>query len=110
MPETLLRPKPASREEVLQRYPRICAHIICESLGYCTPSSAASILLAVINKEKHYCEWLMSCYACDPVLPVKNAIRRRRWHKGYMSEFFQAFDLVRHAVKTGEEPVFASWF
>ena len=85
MPETLLRPKPASREEVLQRYPRICAHIICESLGYATPSTAGSILLAVINKEPHYCEWIMSCYGCDPVLPVKNAIRRRRLHKGYMA-------------------------
>ena len=107
---TLQRPKPASREDVLRRYPRICAHIICESLGYATPMVAGSILLAAIKHEKHYCEWVMACFGCDPVLPVKDAIRRRHSHRGYMSEFGAAYALVRNAIQTGKEPIFGSWF
>jgi len=107
---SLLRPPPTSTSDVLRRYPHICAHIICESLGYCTPSLSASILLAFIKKEKHYCEWLMSCYSCEPVVPVKNAIRHRHSHRGYMAECKHALALVRSAIATGEEPLFASWF
>ena len=104
------RPKLDSNETVLRRYPRICAHIICESLGYAKPSTAASILLAVIHKKPHYCEWIVSCYACNPVTPVTRAIRSRSHHRGYMADYRQALRLVRQAVETGNEPMFASWF
>lgn len=111
MPITALpRPPPATAREVLARYPHVCAHIICESLGYATPSMAGSILLAVIKNEKHYCEWIACCYGCDPVMPVRNAIRHRHSHRGYMAEYEHALALVRAAIATGEEPVFASWF
>lgn len=33
-----------SESDYVARYPRICAHIIAESLGYATPRSAAKIL------------------------------------------------------------------
>jgi len=80
----------------MKRYPRITAHIIAESLGYAT--------------RKNYCEWIYSCYGSDPLPAVKNAIRNRHHHKGYMAEYRIAKKLVDHALDTGEEPVFASWF
>ncbi len=97
-------------KDVLRRYPRICANIICESLGYATPTVAASILLAVIKGKKHHCEWIAGCYDCDPRPAVNNAIRTRHWHTGYMAEFDYALALVRRAIKDGREPDLASWF
>lgn len=35
------RPKPDSPQEAMRRWPRVTAHVICESLGYATPSKAA---------------------------------------------------------------------
>ena len=94
----------------LRRYPRICAHIICESLGYATPTTASSILRRAIHKQQHFCEWVASCYGCNPAIPVRNAIRHRHSHHGYMSEYSHALALVRNAIGTGKEPIFASWF
>jgi len=45
-------------KEILQKYPRICGHIIAESLGYATPERAADILLSYIKREKNYWEWV----------------------------------------------------
>lgn len=104
------RAVPHDRNETLRRYPRICAHVICESLGYATPTVAAGILLAAIKGEKHYCEWVYSCYRCDATLPVKSAIARRHQHRGYMAEYSQALALVNRAIRTGDEPMLASWF
>lgn len=94
----------------MKRYPRITAHIICESLGYATPSKAAWILKDAKEGRENWCEWIASCYRCDPRPAVQNAIRTRRYHTGYMAEFQQAYALVRRAIQTGEEPSFASWF
>jgi len=79
MPITALpRPPPATAREVLARYPHVCAHIICESLGYATPSVAGSILLAFIKKDQHYCEWVMSlCVAAHKQSYVKNCVMCR---------------------------------
>ena len=38
------RPFPTTQEEVIQRFPRLVAHMICESLGYFTPLAAANAL------------------------------------------------------------------
>ena len=97
-------------KSVLARYPHICANIICESLGYATPTMAASILKAVIEKKPHHCEWIAGCYGGNPVPAVTNAIRTRRYHTGYMAEYSYALALVRHSLKTGQEPELASWF
>ena len=105
-----LRGKPATREEVMRRYPRLCAHIICESLGYATPTVAASILKAAIHGQKHYCEWIAACFHGEPVPAVRNAIKFRRFHRGYLASYPQALKLVRQAIQTGDEPAFASWF
>lgn len=41
--------KPRIIDEVLDRYPILVAHMICESLGYFTPNAAANALLAHIE-------------------------------------------------------------
>ena len=102
--------KELSIKETMKRYPRITAHIIAESLGYATPSRAASILRDAREGRKNYCEWIYSCYGGDPLPAVKNAIRNRHYHKGYMAEYRLAYALVRRAIETDEEPEFASWF
>jgi len=94
----------------MRRYPRLTAHVITESLGYATPSSAARILKDAREARKNYCEWIYSCYDGDPLLAVKNAIRNRHTHRGFMAEYKLALALVRRAIETGYEPIFGSWF
>ena len=106
-------PKPLStmsRTDALRRWPRLCAHVICESLGYASPDLAASIVLAAAERKPHYCEWIMSCYRDDPIPAVCNAIQRRKYHTGYMAHYPQAITLVRAALGGAEGPLLASWF
>jgi hypothetical protein len=94
----------------MNRYPIITAHIIAESLGYATPSCAAQILKDARERKINYCEWIYSCYNADPMPAVRNAIKHRHYHKGFMAEYKTALALVNHAIKTGDEPLFGSWF
>jgi len=102
--------KEYSVKNTMQRYPRITAHIIAESLGYATPSCAARILKDAKEGKENHCEWIASCYKCDPRSAVQNAIRNRHHHEGFMAEYKLALALVKKALETGEEPIFASWF
>jgi hypothetical protein len=102
--------KQLSVKEVMKKYPRITAHVIAESLGYATPSCAAGILRDAIEGRENYCEWIYSCYGKDPKKAVRDAIKRRHYHKGFMAEYKTALALVKRAIETGEEPLFASWF
>ena len=104
------RPTPDSIQDYMRNYPRITAHIICESLGYATPSCAARILKDAQESRENWCEWVYSCYGRDPKIPVRNAIRNRHTHHGYMAEYRPARALVQRAIEGGEEPVFASCF
>ena len=97
-------------KEVMRRYPRITAHIIAESLGYATPSTAALILRDAKDRKENWCEWIYSCYNKDALAAVRGAIRNRHRHKGYMSEYQLAKALVDRALKDGAEPLLASWF
>ena len=97
-------------EEVMRRYPRITAHIIAESLGYATPSRAAAILRDAKYGQENWCEWIYSCYDRNAMHAVQNSIRHRHNHKGYMAEYRLAKALVDRALKSGDEPIFASWF
>lgn len=99
-----------SAKDVMKRYPRITAHIIAESLGYATPSCAAGILRDAIRGKENYCEWIYSCYDANPKKAVQNAIRNRHHHEGFMAEYKLALALVKKAMETGDEPLFASWF
>jgi len=102
--------KELSVKETMKRYPRITAHITAESLGYATPSMAARILKDAREGRKNYCEWIIACYGGDPLPAVKDAIRNRHSHKGYMADYKLAYALVKRAIETGEEPLLASWF
>ena len=99
-----------SVQETMKRYPRLTAHVIAESLGYATPSCAARIVKDAREGRKNYCEWIYSCYGADPLPAVRNAIRNRNYHEGFMAEYKLALALVRRALNTGDEPDFASWF
>ena len=101
---------PESPEDYMRRYPRIVAHIIAESLGYATPTKAAIILKDAKEGRENWCEWVWSCYKCNPRIPVENAIRNRSTHMGYMADYGYAYAIVRNAIDTGKEPIFASWF
>ena len=95
---------------VMQRWPRLTAHVIAESLGYATPSKAAIIVLAAHQGKPHYCEWIAACYEDDPIPAVQAAIRNRHNHTGFMAEYKVAKALVDKALATGQEPSLASWF
>ena len=95
---------------VMALWPRTVAHVICGSLGYATPSLAARILADAKARRPSYCEWIDSCYARDAHRAVQHCVRGRHGHRGIMAEYRNAIALVRRAVNSGKEPVFASWF
>jgi hypothetical protein len=97
-------------QEIMQRYPRITAHVIAESLGYATPTSAALILRDAKYRQENWCEWIYSCYQCSALQAVQDTIRNRHSHHGYMAEYAHARALVERALRSGEEPLLASWF
>ncbi len=97
-------------EDAVRRYPRIVAHLICHSLGYCTPRLAGVLLLTAARNLQHHCEWISSCYRADPWPAVAGAIASRHGHKGYMADFDQALTIVNRSRSGGPDPLFASWF
>ena len=101
---------PGTAELVMQRYPRITAHLICESLGYATPTGAANIVWDAARREENWCEWIYSCYGKNPRPAVQSAISNRHTHSGYMAEYKHAIALVREAICKGDQTVLASWF
>jgi len=109
-------------EAILERYPRIVAHLIAESLGYFTPRGAANAILHYLRKQPFPCEWYSwigyQAYGRWPddkelieigAKILAGAIRYRRTHKGYMKSYKLARALIE-AEKKGKGPVFASWF
>lgn len=95
---------------VARRWPRIVAHMICESLGYCTPGTAARIVIDGKKNETNWCEWVWSCYGGSARKVLKQAIAARRGHSGYMADYQAALRLVREFAAHGNEPLLASWF
>lgn len=107
-------------KQIMSKYPRITAHLIAESLGYFTPTSAANAIIRAKNKEAYFCEWYSHCAMLhgdsskENVAKVtqdqlKNAIRNRHYHTGYMASYKQARRIVDQAL-VNNEPIFASWF
>jgi len=105
-----MREHEETREFYMARYPRITAHIIAESLGYATPSCAAAILRDADRRKQNYCEWIDACYHGLALDAVKQAIRTRHFHSGFMASYKLALAYVMRAAKTGREPELASWF
>ncbi len=105
-----MRGRPTCAREFMERWPRVTAHIISESLGYATPSTAAIIGLDGMYGRENYCEWIYSCYGRDAREALRRSIQHRQGHKGYMAEYKLAKKLVDIAIEKGREPIFASWF
>ena len=84
----------AENNATMKRWPRLCAHIICESLGYATPALAARIVMDAKALRQNWCEWVYSCYKGDPVPVVKDAIRSRHYHRGPVSNMEMFLSLV----------------
>lgn len=110
-----------TQKDVLVRWPRLVAHMICESLGYFTPKSAANAILCYLANEPFWCEWYMHIaniragerFGDKEIAQVgrdmvKWAIQRRHVHKGFMSEYQLARRLVEQELQDAG-PVFASW-
>lgn len=51
-------------EAVLNSYPRLCSHLICESLGYLTPKAAANLLWHYAQGKEFWCEWISHLAGC----------------------------------------------
>lgn len=109
----------ATPDDVIQRYPRLVSHMICESLGYFTPLGAANALLHYKRGEPFFCEWYIHInryrYDAEGILRagelvVKDAISRRHTHRGYMADYGQARAIVEHVRSGRPGPEFASWF
>lgn len=107
------------REVVVKLWPRACAHLICHSLGYATPHTAASILADAKGRRENWCEWLAACWGSDAYKCVKAGLSneggfspRRERHSGYMADYGTALELVRAVAEKGSEPMgmLASWF
>ena len=121
-----------NREQVLRKYPRITAHLICESLGYFTPLCAAGAIQAHLEGTPCYCEWYSHMTGCRGKRLVdrgekvdwgklalqvgldtlRNAIAGRRRHNGYMAEYKQALALVKAELERSgcTSNMLASWF
>jgi len=99
-----------TKADIVVRWPALTSHLICESLGYATPDVAAQIILDAVTGQQNWCEWLFSCYKCDPMKALKDSIRNRHHHTGYMAEFKRALAITILATFTGRGPMFASWF
>jgi len=106
-----MRPKPETSRDFMRRYPRTTAHIISESLGYATPTTAARIGLDGLHGRENWCEWVYSCYGGDAREVLRRSIQHRHGHKGYMSWYKErALPLVKHAIEEEKEPLLGSWF
>ena len=103
-------PSPWDAGTALRRYPRLIAHMICQSLGYFTPTGAAVALADALNGHENWSEYIFSCHGRDPTHVVRRAIQGRRTHRGYMAHYPQALAIVAREILTGEQPLLASWF
>jgi len=97
-------------EEILHRWPRLVAHLICQSLGYFTPWAAANCIADHKNGEPNWCEYVAHCYSGNPKPPLEAAIRGRRTHRGYMADYRLALAIVERVRAGDPGPMFASWF
>ena len=116
------------RDLCMAKYPRLVAHMICQSLGYFTPKSAANAVSHYKANEPFACEWYSFMtdrrvgegngshfYDHEGLLTtgrnvVSTAFHSRHSHKGYMAEYRKAIQLVRLSISDEYNPTFASWF
>lgn len=108
--------------DILERWPRICAHLICESLGYFTPVGAALALKHAKMGEAYSCEWYsdinrrrgLDLFDEEGLKTVTQdvlrwAIQGRHRHKGFMADYHLARKVIEQEL-AGQGPQLASWF
>ena len=95
--------------EYMVRYPRLTAHLIADSFGFCTPSTAAAIIRDSRLGRDNASEWVRAVYQFDPRPAVRAAFRTRHHHLSEFCDYRAARTLVTQAIETGREPIFVSW-
>lgn len=102
------------RDEALRRWPRVVAHVICESLGCLSPIGAAGVVSGAYTGywPEGGSEYMDHCHYGDCARALGNAVYGRRYHSGFMAEYRQARLLVAAEIKGNTDPVvlFGSWF
>ena len=111
-------------KKTLMKYPRLSANLIAESLGYFTPLGAAKAILLYQNNRAYYNEWYshqLMFHRTEDIDEqelllkinkdtIKRAFTNRHHHRGYMSDYKLAKDIVVKAVNDDVHPTLASWF
>lgn len=118
-------PYEMSQREVIIKYPRLIAHLICESLGYFSPNAAANAIVNYARNTPFACEWYSHMCHCrtkdyfnDAELlkigkeVLRQSFQHRKYHKGYMSEYNRAIAIIKHELenKGSTSEMLASWF
>ncbi|MBZ4649215.1 hypothetical protein [Thermosipho sp. (in: thermotogales)] len=97
-----------------KKYRRIMGHLICESLGYLTPTAAKEWINYYKEEKEYYCEWVYDMLLKGLKNPtkyvLKSAIKNRHYHKGSMKNYKIAKQLVDDYFDKNISPQFASWF
>jgi len=114
-----------TKDQALSRWPRIAAHMICESLGYFTPEAAANAIAFYKAGRSYACEWYSHLcnqsgkgYFDESELIRINrdvlvfAIRNRARHTGHMRDYKRALMLatVERQSPGKTHGMLASWF
>ena len=112
---TTPRSKPNDPQEVLRRYPRLTAHLVCESLGYLTPLAAANAILSHIQAQEFACEWYLDMARHGHSLTRVNeniismAFRHRHFHTGFMADHRSALAMVEKELNGGQPATLMAW-
>lgn len=106
-------------EKALEKYPRVVAHLVAESLGYFSPKSAAMAVEAHKNGQEYWCEWYMAMRTKTKGIVevnrevISRAVKNRHFHRGYMSDYYRARALVNayraHPVSDPLTELMGSW-
>ena len=105
---------PLTADDALRRYPRLCAHMICESLGYLSPRAAAVALANHRNGRETGSELFCHLKRREETLQetgarfIKDAFRRRNFHRGPMAHYPAAAQVVA-LERRGFPKLFSSW-
>jgi hypothetical protein len=109
-------------QTIIERYPRLVAHMVSESMGYFTPREAADALIQYKSCAPYCCGWYVSIalhgkecskeHTLQAILEVGRdvvsyAVRNRHGHQDCLPEYKQAQRLVAAELK-GKRPLFAS--
>src|SRR5438876_10247579 len=96
-------------QQIMRRYARLIVHLICESRGNILPSAAAQILMDTRARRASVAPLVTVSLDGDPLLALRDAIRRRHQHRRDMLNYETVQYVVSRAIQTGEEPFFFVW-